>query len=85
MPRARTNITDIASDIVKELGVLRQALAPQMHGEVEDAWATVETFIAVSLRLMAKTNPSKVKSIAMTVEIQSLIQCSENKSNPEAR
>jgi hypothetical protein len=78
MPRARTDITDIASDIVKDLGVLRQALAPQMH-EVGDAWATVETFIAISLRLMAKTNPSKVKSIAMTVEIQSLIQNAEKK------
>jgi hypothetical protein len=78
MPRVKTNITDIASDIVKELGVLRQALAPQMH-EVEDAWATVETFIAVSLRLMAKTNPSKIKSVAMTVEIQSLIENAERK------
>lgn len=78
MPRARTNIKDISSDIVKELGVLREALAPQMH-EVEDAWATVETFIAVSLRLMAKTNPSKIKSVAMTVEIQSLIENSEKK------
>jgi hypothetical protein len=78
MPRARTNITDIAADIVRDLGVLRQALAPQMH-EVEDAWATVETFIAISLRLMAKTNPSKVKSVAMTVEIQSLIENAEKK------
>lgn len=79
MPRAKTNIQDIASDIVKELGVLRQALAPQMHGEVEDAWATLETFIAVALRVMAKTNPSKIKSVAMTVEIQSLIEGAERK------
>jgi len=78
MPRARTNITDIAADIVRDLGVLREALAPQMH-EVEDAWATVETFIAVSLRLMAKTNPSKIKSVAMTVEIQSLIEKAEKR------
>jgi hypothetical protein len=74
----RTNITDIASDIVKDLGILRQALAPQME-EVEDAWATVETFIAISLRLMAKTNPSKIRSIAMTVEIQSIIESVERK------
>jgi hypothetical protein len=74
----RTNIKDISTDIIKELGVLREALAPQMH-EVEDAWATVETFIAVSLRLMAKTNPSKIKSVAMTVEIQSLIANAERK------
>lgn len=79
MPRAKTKIQDIASDIVKELGVLRQALAPQMHGEVEDAWATLETFIAVALRVMAKTNPSKIKSVAMTVEIQSLIEGAERK------
>jgi len=78
MPRARTNITDIAADIVRDLGVLREALAPQMH-EVEDAWATVETFIAISLRLMAKTNPSKIKSVAMTVEIQSLIEKAEKR------
>jgi hypothetical protein len=29
---------------------------------------------------MAKTNPSKVKSVAMTVEIQSLIAASERET-----
>ena len=40
---------------------------------LEDAWAGIETFAAVSLRVMAKTNTSKLKSEMVTVGIAALL------------
>jgi hypothetical protein len=40
---------------------------------LEDAWAGVETFAAVALRVMAKTNPSKLRSEMVTVGISALL------------
>jgi hypothetical protein len=40
---------------------------------LEDAWAGIETFAAVALRVMAKTNPSKLKSEMVTVGISVLL------------
>ena len=36
---------------------------------IEDAWAGMETFCAIALRIMAKTNASKLRSEMRTVEI----------------
>ena len=36
---------------------------------IEDAWAGIETFCAIALRVMAKTNASKLRSEMSTVEI----------------
>jgi hypothetical protein len=65
-PRARTETSTIATDIVAAVGRLRPVAAS--HDEA--AWAEIETFIAISLRVLAKTNPSKVRDAAMAVEIQ---------------
>lgn len=51
-----------------ELRVIRDALP--VTPDSEQAMATVETFVAVSLALMRKTNPSKVRDVAMTSEIR---------------
>jgi len=40
---------------------------------LEDAWAGIETFAAVALRVMAKTNPSKLRSEMLTVGISALL------------
>jgi len=40
---------------------------------LEDAWAGIETFAAVALRVMAKTNPSKLRSEMVTVGISALL------------
>lgn len=46
----------------------------QTHDEVIlEHWAAIETFIAIGLRIMAKTNPSKIADEARTVEILTLI------------
>ena len=68
--RARTDVAEIERDLVAELAVLRAALQPE-DGTPEDvALCSVETFCAVALRIMHKTNPSKVRSEAMTLEIK---------------
>lgn len=60
------------NDLIEQLYLLRDAL-PNMTPEQRDALATVETFCAVALRIIAKTNPSKVRSEAMTTEISYLM------------
>lgn len=66
--RARTNVHEIHEDIVAALDAVR----PQLNladPATEAAWAEIETFVAVAIKVFAKTNPSKIKSEAMTVEI----------------
>lgn len=65
------------ADLVGALAVVRAALGlpvVAVDSPLADAWATVETFCAVSLRVLATTNPSKVRSAAVTVEISALIK-----------
>lgn len=66
--RAKTITTDLEHMVVHELRVLRQAIPA--GSEAEKALAFLECFSAVSLRLMAQSNPSKVRDIAMTSEIR---------------
>lgn len=69
---ARTDITEMRNDLIAEIYTLRDAL-PLMTPEQREALAAVETFCAVALRIIAKTNPSKVRSEAMTTEISFLM------------
>lgn len=77
MPRARTDIADISADLLRDLGAVRADLdargALAADSPLADAFAGVETFCAIALRVLAKTNPSKLRSEAITVEIQSLM------------
>lgn len=66
--RARTNVHEIREDISAALDVIR----PQLNladPATEAAWAQLETFTAVAIKVFARTNPSKIRSEAMTVEI----------------
>ncbi len=66
----KTDIRSIDADITASLAVIRGALSPAEGTPMDDAMVTVETFAAVALRVMAKTNASKVRSEARNVEIQ---------------
>lgn len=59
-------------DLIEQMHTLRDVL-PNMTPEQRDALAAVETFCAIALRIIAKTNPSKVRSEAMTTEISYLM------------
>jgi hypothetical protein len=67
--RARTDITEIRADIVSAIKRIKPLLNLQ-DPQVESDWAQVETFTAIALAVLAKTNPSKIKSEALTVEIR---------------
>lgn len=66
MTRARTDMSQIAADIVARVEAFRPVCVPVDA----QAWAEIETFIAVALRVMGKTNPSKIRDAAMAEEIK---------------
>lgn len=66
MTRARTNVDDIEASIHAAIMKFRPVCAPMD----EPAWAEIETFVAISLRVMKKTNPSKLRDCARTEEIK---------------
>lgn len=59
--QARVAMTESIMDDLKEIRT--------QVGET-NAMAGVETFVAIALRLFAVTNPSKLRDIMRTVEIQ---------------
>jgi hypothetical protein len=67
--RARTVTAEIEADLVKHAGIVRQAL-DLTDPQVDAAWAHLETFCAVAMRVLRATNPSKVRDAAMTEEIK---------------
>lgn len=66
----RTDMDENARELAVHLALLRDVLNPQDGTEVDTALCSVETFCDVALRVMAKTNPSKVRDCARTVEIK---------------
>ena len=63
MTRARTDIADIERQITQAMATCRMG-APQAP-----EWDTIETFVALALRVLAKTNPSRVRDAALALEI----------------
>lgn len=66
--RAATVTDTLEAMVVHELRVIRDRLPATP--DTEQAIATLECFASVSLALMRKTNPSKVRDVAMTKEIK---------------
>lgn len=73
MTRAFTDMDDTARELGEHLNTLREALRPEDGTHIDYALCSVETFCAVALRVMRKTNPSKVRSEARTVELKALM------------
>lgn len=69
---ARTDVSAITELVMKDLATVHASLTPEMQGS--EAWAGIEQFVNLSLRVLAKTNPSKVRSEAVTLEIHSLMR-----------
>jgi hypothetical protein len=49
---------------------LRGLLAPNKRKAYRDAWATIETYLEVSMRVMDKTPFEEIKDAAVTGEIK---------------
>lgn len=58
---------------ISSIEILRDLL-PTMTSAQIDALAEVETFVAIALRVLAKTNPSKVRDEVRTVHISYLLK-----------
>lgn len=70
MPRARSDVDQIDADLTAALRTLRAKLYLPDGSEQEMALCAIETFCAVALQVMRKTNPSKLRSEARTLEIK---------------
>lgn len=69
----RTRTTDvgpISRAVVDNVMYFRKRLQPSEDPEQSKRWAELETFIAVALKVMEQTNPSKLREIARTLEIK---------------
>lgn len=71
--RAKTITDTIRTDLIDAIGTVRQKL-DRTDPAVDEAWAEIETFCAISLRIIGKTNPSKVRDAAMAEEIAARLQ-----------
>lgn len=70
MTRARTDMDENAAILAQHLKIIREALKPVDDSAEDYALCAVETFCAIALRVLAKTNPSRIRSEAMTFEIK---------------
>ncbi len=69
--RAKTNIDELTAQAQQNMAALHAAIEPTPEAEAAFAW--LETFVAVSLRVISKTNPSKVRDCSRTEWIKGLM------------
>ena len=55
--------------VMADLVVIRSLVIREGQPHEADAQASIETFVAIALRVMAKTNSSKLRDTMRTVEI----------------
>ena len=66
----KTNMDEIDRDLGMALRLIRDRLYVPDGSEQDTALCEVETFCAIAIRVMRKTNPSKLRSETRTVELQ---------------
>lgn len=62
--------TPAGQQVIAAAYTLRAELARSKRRAYRDAWATIETYLAVSLKAMDRVPPSEIRSVAMTEEIK---------------
>lgn len=70
--RNYSNVAELAEFVTGNLAVLHAAISGNAEAEV--AYAQIEWYVAVSLRVIGKSNPSKVRDAARTEWIKGLIE-----------
>lgn len=69
--RARTDVDGLNEQVTAALDTVRAELGQLVDDSpIDQAICTIEMFVAVAVRIMRKTNPSKVRSEAMSEEIK---------------
>ena len=76
--RPAVGLNDIVQDLKSAFEVVRSEMTDGytrgMSDEAEAALAHLETFAAISIRVLRTTNPSKIRDAARTEEIAARIQ-----------
>lgn len=72
---AKADVEDLKLKVITNLSIVKQALLEKCADDqnVMDALVGMEFYVGVSLRILAKTNASKVRSEAITHEISARI------------
>jgi hypothetical protein len=70
----RTDMDEVARELAEHLATVRKALDPEDGSPEDTAMCSIETFAAVAMRVLKKSNPSKVRSEARTVEIYARLE-----------
>ena len=66
-------ILQTREDVLASLLRVRHQLPLDASKQLTEDWAQIETFCAIALRVMAKTNMSKLISETRTVELSALL------------
>ena len=70
----KTDIGQIKADLAGNFDILRQHILAQSSVEAESSLYWVETFCAIAIRVIERSNPSKLRDAAMTEEIKARIK-----------
>lgn len=70
MSRLNSDVDALDRDVMAAIKFLRDELAPADGSPADIHIASLETFAVIALRVFRKTNPSKLRSEARTVEIK---------------
>lgn len=80
----RTETRNIVEELLPNLDTIRTALVDSTLTPAQaDAWAHIEAFCMIAVRIIASTNASKVRQATVLVEIQSRMAAEEQRN--EAR
>jgi hypothetical protein len=80
---AKADVDAIRESILRDLARVKQhvqgdkVVDPGL-ADLDDAWTGIETFVAVALRVFAKTNPSKIRSEALTAAVHAKLIGAQN-------
>jgi hypothetical protein len=74
--RARAELDQIVADLAASIGWIRDEIGigtEKIDPRTEEHMAHIETFCAIAVRVLRKTNPSKIRDAAMAEEIAARI------------
>lgn len=65
---SKDTLLKMREEVLTDLRVIRATL-DLSDPDIDRAWAGIETFVNLGMRIMAKTNVSKIRSESLTLEI----------------
>ena len=70
--RAKADLEEVVADLMASIGWIRDEIgigSEKVDPRTEEHMAHIETFCAIAIRVLRKTNPSKIRDAAMAEEI----------------